>query len=149
MMCMSGGYPSLCTSHFQIKLKVSASQYRSEVNLKKRNRLKKNEDFQKVFKHGTSVANRQFVLYTLDQPENDELRVGLSVSKKIGNAVMRNRIKRLIRQAFLEERDRLKEKDYIIIARKPASQLTFEETKKSLQHLFRKASLYKKTSSKK
>lgn len=60
--------------------------------MKKRNRLKKNEDFQKVFKHGTSVANRQFVLYTLDQPENDELRVGLSVSKKIGNAVMRNRI---------------------------------------------------------
>ncbi|UTL72764.1 ribonuclease P protein component [Bacillus halotolerans] len=117
--------------------------------MKKRNRLKKNEDFQKVFKHGTSVANRQFVLYTLDQPENDEPRVGLSVSKKIGNAVMRNRIKRLIRQAFLEERDRLKEKDYIIIARKPASQLTFEETKKSLQHLFRKASLYKKTSSKK
>lgn len=116
--------------------------------MKKRNRLKKNEDFQKVFKHGTSVANRQFVLYTLDQPENDELRVGLSVSKKIGNAVMRNRIKRLIRQAFLEERDRLKQKDYIIIARKPASQLTFEETKKSLQHLFRKASLYKKTSSK-
>ncbi|UQZ48098.1 ribonuclease P protein component [Bacillus sp. PK3-037] len=117
--------------------------------MKKRNRLKKNKDFQKVFKHGTSVANRQFVLYTLDQPENDELRVGLSVSKKIGNAVMRNRIKRLIRQAFLEERDRLKQKDYIIIARKPASQLTFEETKKSLQHLFRKASLYKKTSPKK
>ncbi|MDZ5721415.1 ribonuclease P protein component, partial [Bacillus sp. SXabc123] len=116
--------------------------------LKKRNRLKKNEDFQKVFKQGTSVANRQFVLYTLDQPENDELRVGLSVSKKIGNAVMRNRIKRLIRQAFLEEKERLKEKDYIIIARKPASQLTYEETKKSLQHLFRKSSLYKKSSSK-
>nr|WGD62775.1 ribonuclease P protein component [Bacillus subtilis]WGD75965.1 ribonuclease P protein component [Bacillus subtilis] len=116
--------------------------------MKKRNRLKKNEDFQKVFKYGTSVANRQFVLYTLDQPENDELRVGLSVSKKIGNAVMRNRIKRLIRQAFLEEKERLKEKDYIIIARKPASQLTYEETKKSLQDLFRKSSLYKKSSSK-
>nr|WGD73169.1 ribonuclease P protein component [Bacillus subtilis] len=116
--------------------------------MKKRNRLKKNEDFQKVFKYGTSVANRQFVLYTLDQPENDELRVGLSVSKKIGNAVMRNRIKRLIRHTFLEEKERLKEKDYIIIARKPASQLTYEETKKSLQHLFRKSSLYKKSSSK-
>ncbi len=50
--------------------------------MKKRNRLKKNEDFQKVFKRGTSMANRQFVLYTLDQPKQEELRVGLSVSKK-------------------------------------------------------------------
>ncbi|MCI4140073.1 ribonuclease P protein component, partial [Bacillus vallismortis] len=76
--------------------------------MKKRNRLKKNVDYQKVFMHGTSVANRLFVLYTLDQPENYELRVGLTVSKKIGNAVMRNRIKLLIRQAFLVEKERLK-----------------------------------------
>ncbi|WP_258728469.1 ribonuclease P protein component [Bacillus atrophaeus] len=114
--------------------------------MKKRNRLKKNEDFQKVFKHGTSMANRQFVLYVLDQPEADEIRAGLSVSKKIGNAVVRNRVKRLIRQVLQDEKDKLKQKDYIIIARKPASQLTFEETKKSLQHLFRKSSLYKKSS---
>ncbi|MCY8974664.1 ribonuclease P protein component [Bacillus atrophaeus] len=114
--------------------------------MKKRNRLKKNEDFQKVFKHGTSMANRQFVLYVLDQPEAGEFRAGLSVSKKIGNAVVRNRVKRLIRQVLQDEKDKLKQKDYIIIARKPASQLTFEETKKSLQHLFRKSSLYKKSS---
>lgn len=44
------------------------------IKVKKRNRLKKNEDFQKVFKRGTSMANRQFVLYTLDQPKQEELR---------------------------------------------------------------------------
>ncbi|UDB49737.1 ribonuclease P protein component [Bacillus safensis] len=111
--------------------------------MKKRNRLKKNEEFQKVFKKGQSMANRQFVIYQLDQPNQVELRLGLSVSKKIGNAVIRNRIKRLIRQVFLEEGHKLKqEKDYIVIARKPASELTFEETKKSLQHLFRKSAVY-------
>ncbi|BBP93606.1 hypothetical protein BsIDN1_72240 [Bacillus safensis] len=55
------------------------------------------------------MANRQFVIYQLDQPNQVELRLGLSVSKKIGNAVMRNRIKRLIRQVFLEEGHKLKQ----------------------------------------
>ncbi len=113
--------------------------------MKKRNRLKKNEDFQKVFKKGKSMANRQYVLYVLHQPEAKEFRVGLSVSKKIGNAVVRNRVKRLIRQVIQEERDLLKqENDYIIIARKPAAELSYEETKKSLQHLFRKSFVYRK-----
>ncbi|WP_186819834.1 ribonuclease P protein component, partial [Bacillus tropicus] len=51
-------------------------------------------------------------------------------------------------QAVQEEKELLKPKDFIIIARKPAGDLSFEETKKSLQHLFRKTSLYKKSSSK-
>lgn len=111
--------------------------------MKKKNRLKKNEDFQTVFRRGKSMANRQFVLYTLKQPQLDEFRVGLSVSKKIGNAVTRNRIKRLIRQVILEEKDKLKSKnDYVIIARKPVSEMSYAEIKKSLQHLFRKSLIY-------
>ncbi|MBD1379861.1 ribonuclease P protein component [Metabacillus arenae] len=118
--------------------------------MKKRNRVKKNEDFQKIFKQGKSMANRQFVIYLLDQPEEKEFRLGLSVSKKIGNAVTRNRIKRLIRQVFLEEKELLQNrKDYLIIARKPASEMGYEEVKKSLQHLFRKTNVYKKRKNKK
>jgi ribonuclease P protein component len=111
--------------------------------MKKKNRIKKNEDFQKVFKHGKSMANRQFVIYMLGQPEEKEFRLGLSVSKKIGNAVTRNRIKRLVRQVFLEEKDSLKTGiDYIVIARKPASEMDYHEVKSSLLHLFRKTKVH-------
>ncbi|PLR67691.1 MULTISPECIES: ribonuclease P protein component [Bacillaceae] len=112
--------------------------------MKKKNRIKKNEDFQKVFKHGKSMANRQFVIYMLDQPEEKEFRLGLSVSKKIGNAVTRNRIKRLIRQVFMEEKENLKTGiDYIVIARNPASEMNYHEVQSSLMHLFRKTKVYK------
>ncbi|MGM0923607.1 MAG: ribonuclease P protein component [Bacillota bacterium] len=112
--------------------------------MKKKNRIKKNEDFQKVFKHGKSMANRQFVIYMLGQPEEKEFRLGLSVSKKIGNAVTRNRIKRLVRQVFLEEKDSLKTGiDYIVIARMPASEMDYHEVKSSLLHLFRKTKVHR------
>lgn len=117
--------------------------------MKKKYRIKKNEDFQKVFKNGTSMANRQFVIYMLDQPEEKEFRLGLSVSKKVGKAVVRNRIKRLIRQVFLEEKDHIaKGKDYIIIARKPAAEMDYHAVKKSLLHLFYKTNIYKRSQKK-
>ncbi|WLR41888.1 ribonuclease P protein component [Bacillus carboniphilus] len=111
--------------------------------MRKKNRIKKNEDFQLVFQKGRSMANRQFVIYIMERPELSEFRIGLSVSKKIGNAVTRNRIKRLIRQVVLEEKDQLSSgKDYIIIARKPTSQMNYYEVKKSLLHVFKKAKIY-------
>ena len=73
--------------------------------MNKRQRIKKNEEFQQVFKNGKSFANRQFVVYCYRKEEQAEFRVGLSVSKKVGNAVTRNRIKRYLRQTFLEMKD--------------------------------------------
>ena len=113
--------------------------------MKKRRRIKKNEDFQKVFKKGKSVANRQFVIYSYHKPDQHEFRIGLSVGKKLGNAVKRNQIKRNIRQAFLEMKDELKnDRDYVIIARHQAAELDFHETKKSLQHVLRIAKAFTK-----
>lgn len=112
--------------------------------MKKKYRIKKNNDFQRVFKHGKSMANRQFIIYTLEQSEEPEFRIGLSVSKKIGNAVTRNRVKRLIRQVFLEEKERIiKGKDFVVIARKPAAEMNYHEVKSSLKHIFKKAKLYR------
>lgn len=106
--------------------------------MNKRNRIKKNEEFQDVFKKGKSVANRQFVVYMLEKSNQEELRVGLSVSKKIGNAVIRNQIKRYIRQSFLELKNDLRQDlDYVIIARKPTSEMNFHGTKKSLIHVLK------------
>jgi len=107
-------------------------------------RIKKNAEFQTIFKRGKSVANRQFVVYCLEK-EEDYYRVGLSVSKKVGNAVVRNRIKRYIRQTFLEIHDQVhRNMDYIIIARNPAAKLDFHETKKSLEHVLKIAKVIKK-----
>lgn len=106
--------------------------------MNKRNRIKKNEEFQDVFKNGVSVANRQFVIYLLEKPGQTEFRIGLSVSKKIGKAVVRNQIKRYVRQVFLELKDDLKQNlDYIIIARKPTAVMDFHEVQKSLLHVLK------------
>lgn len=107
-------------------------------------RLKKNNDFQHVFKKGQSTANRQFVVYVLKMPERAENRLGLSVSKKIGNAVVRNRIKRKVREVFRQLNGRLEQgHDFIIIARQPAADMTFAEIESSLQHVLKRAKVLK------
>ncbi|MCH1626787.1 ribonuclease P protein component [Fredinandcohnia quinoae] len=114
--------------------------------MKKEYRIKRNQDFQTVFQSGKSSANRQFVVYVYERDDQDHFRIGLSVSKKIGNAVMRNRIKRLIRQFFLEHKQLVQNRDYIIIARKPVATMDYEEVKSSLLHVLRVARVLKKVS---
>jgi ribonuclease P protein component len=114
--------------------------------MKKEYRVKSEADFQKVFHRGKSTANRQFVVYVLDKPEQKHFRVGISVGKKIGNAVTRNQVKRKVRQALTEmdQADQLKqEKDFLVIARNPVVQMNVEEIKKSLQHVLNLAQMLK------
>ena len=113
--------------------------------MNKRQRIKKNEEFQKVFKKGKSFANRQFVVYCLKKEDQTAFRIGLSIGKKVGKAVTRNQIKRYIRQTFLELKDDVRQDmDYVIIARNPAATLDFHETKKSLEHVLKIAKVIKK-----
>lgn len=118
--------------------------------MKKSYRVKKEAEFQTVFHTGKSTANRQFVVYVLAKPEQKHFRVGLSVGKKIGNAVVRNQVKRYIRQSLLE----LKEEtvapiDFIVIARKPVATMNQAEIKKSLAHVLRLAKVLKRDTLKK
>lgn len=106
--------------------------------MKKAYRVKSEKDFQKVFQNGKSKANRQFVIYKLPKKEQKNFRVGISVGKKIGNAVVRNRIKRRIRHAIMEldkEHTINSEIDFIVIARNPVSQMDYFEIKSSLLHI--------------
>lgn len=113
--------------------------------MKKQFRIKKNKEFQLTFREGKSFANRQLVIYYLERPEQTHFRIGLSVGKKIGNAVVRNRIKRYLRQAFQELADDIpRPDDIVIIARKPASKMGYEEIKKSLIHLLNRECLLRR-----
>lgn len=115
-------------------------------NLMKKNyRIKKNDEFQKVFKSGTSFANRQLVIYFLTKEEQPHFRIGLSVSKRIGIAVLRNQIKRYLRQAFHELDGQIKNNyDFVIIARQPTKDMDFKQLKKSLVHVLSKSNLMMK-----
>lgn len=110
--------------------------------MRKAYRVKSEKDFRNVFQNGKNTANRQFVVYNIVK-QQEHFRVGISVGKKIGNAVTRNAIKRKIRQSIHELRDYLRnDRDFIIIARKPAATMTFFEVKKSLIHVLKLADMF-------
>ena len=112
------------------------------MGMKKSFRVKKAQEFQHVFRQGRSKANRQFVVYVLANRETKHFRIGISVGKKIGNAVVRNAVKRKIRQAVQELKPILRpDRDFIVIARKPAAILSTAEIKHSLLHVFRLSQL--------
>jgi ribonuclease P protein component len=89
-----------------------------------RGRLSRSADFDRVFRSGRSHACREFVLYLFPRGETSEPRLGLSVSRKVGGAVERNRVKRVLREAFALESDRLPPgTDAVVVARRDAHAL--------------------------
>ena len=97
--------------------------------------LRKNRDFQIVFKTGKSYANKMLVMYVKENG-TEKNRLGISVSKKVGNSVVRHRVKRLIKESY-----RLREKvfnsglDIVIIARNSAADASYQEVESALLHL--------------
>lgn len=94
----------------------------------RRARLSRSGDFDRVFRHGRSHAGRELVLYTFPRSNEGEPRLGLSVSRKVGNAVDRNLVKRLLREAFVREGRRLPAgTDAVVVARQDAKALAERE----------------------
>ncbi|MGO2082716.1 ribonuclease P protein component [Vagococcus sp.] len=112
--------------------------------MRKSYRIKREVDFQTIIKKKQSFANRNFVVYFNQNEQNTHFRVGISVGKKIGNAVNRNRVKRLIRQSLFELKDEIKPThDIIIIARPNIVGLSFDEVKQNTRHVLNLANLIK------
>ena len=110
--------------------------------LRKSFRVKKEKDFNAIFQEGKSVANRKFVVYRLENSEQ-HFRVGLSVSKKLGNAVTRNQIKRRIRHVLITHKDQIIENlDFVVIARKGVEEMNYTEIEKNLLHVLKLANIY-------
>lgn len=99
--------------------------------------LKKNEQFREVYKKGKSLANKYLVVYVL---ENNQERnyLGISVSKKVGNSVVRHHLARLIRESYRLHEDMFNSGlNIVVIARNSASSISYHEMESALLHLFK------------
>ena len=87
----------------------------------RRNRLSRSRDFAAVYRNGRSVSTRYLTLYSFTRPDGEgegEPRLGLAVSRQVGGAVVRNRVKRQLRSCFEEFRARLApNRDYVLVVR--------------------------------
>jgi len=91
-----------------------------DAGARKRRRLSRSGEFDRVYREGSSHANRFLVVYSFPRSEEeaDELRLGVSVGRKVGGAVERNRIKRALREAFWSLEDELPAgHDFVLVAR--------------------------------
>lgn len=105
--------------------------------MKKENRIRKNEEFQEIIRLRQSVANACFVMYCRKN-DKEQTRIGISVSKKLGNAVIRNKIKRQVRSLVQETIDLNSNFDYIIIVRNKYLSINYDQGIKEMQYLLKK-----------
>ena len=95
----------------------------------------KNQDFQNVYRNGKSYANKYLVMYLLKN-NKEEKRFGISVSKKVGNSVIRHRVTRLIREAYRLNSEYFETGyDIVVIARSVAKDKSYQEIESALLHL--------------
>lgn len=107
--------------------------------MNKQYRIKKTQDIEKVIKNKKYSANPYFVIYKLNNPETSHYRYAISVSKKLGNAVIRNNIKRHIRASIrelrLEDNPNI---DFFVVARTGVLKLTHNQYRSELKYLLDK-----------
>ena len=105
----------------------------------------KNLQFREVYKKGRSFSNRYFVVYRLEN-NTDKNDLGISVSKKVGNSVVRHHVTRLIREIYRLHKDMFNSGlNIVVVARNGAAGLTYKECEKQLMHVFNKSGICNET----
>lgn len=103
------------------------------------NSIKKNQDFQQVYRTGKSYANRLLVMYVKKRDKNyseNQTRIGISVSKKVGNSVVRHHVTRLVRESYRLNKDKIKTGlDIVVVARASAKDSSFKNIESAYMHL--------------
>lgn len=108
--------------------------------------IRNTKQFNQVYKKGKSIVNKHLVLYYLKNQTAENL-VGFSVSKKVGNAVTRNRVKRLMKEVYrLNETSLKKGYDYVFVARVRSKDASFKEVEKAMKSCFKNSQLLKEKS---
>lgn len=97
--------------------------------------LKKNSDFQKVYQTRRSFGNKFLVMYCVENHKNGN-RIGISVSKKVGNSIVRHHLTRLIREGYRLNEEKFKcGYDIVVVARISAKEIGYKEVESALLHL--------------
>ena len=111
--------------------------------MKKTYRVKKNEEIGNILNGQKKQGNKNYIIYTKKDSEANHFRLAMSVSKKLGNAVVRNRQKRLIKQVFIEKKNEIQAYDIFVIAKNNSINLTYDEVKKEICNLLTRLKVLK------
>ena len=126
-------------------LALTLGSLKGALLMNKKYRLRNNDDFKKVYKKGKNYWNRNLILYIMENDLN-HTRIGFSITKKIGNSVVRNRTRRRMKEICRQNLNNIKEGyDIIFIPKKNVVDITYEDLKSGMLHLLKKSYLIKDT----
>ena len=111
--------------------------------MKKTYRVKKNEEIENILKGHKKQGNKNYIIYIKENSEAKHFRLAMSVSKKIGNAVVRNHGKRMIKQVFLEIKNEILPFDIFVIAKSNSKELNYNEIKTEIYNLLKRLQVLK------